>query len=158
MNLLKNLKIIILVIAVLLIFIIVRNADRNVFRENAKTAVEDALDNRNLITLSKFRELGTPYLVIELGSEKKHDSLQFKHSIQIPFEKLSDKPNREILDQAEGKLILLSDNTATASKAWIILNQLGYRNVLILTLDENPGELKYKFQPDTTARLEQDSI
>jgi hypothetical protein len=155
MNLLKNLKIIILVIAVLLILIIIRYADRNVFRENPETAVALTRDNSNLISLSRLRESGTSYLLIELGSELRYDSL---HSIQMPFEKLLDKPNREILDQAKGKLILFSDDPGTAEKAWIILNQLGYKNLFILALEENPGELKYKFQSDTTARLEQDSM
>ncbi len=158
MSLLKNLKIIILVIVVLLILIIIRISDQNVFKEQVKTAVEVTWNNSNLITPNKFRELTTPYLVIELGSESNPGSLQFRPSIKIPFEKLLDKESREILDNTKGALILYSDKMATASKAWIILNQLGYKNILILSSEENPEELKYKFQPDTTAGLEQDSI
>jgi len=158
MNLLKNFKIILLVIVVLVILIIIRISDQNVFKEQVKTAVEATRNNGNLITLNKFRELTTPYLVIELGSESKHDSLQFQPSIKIPFEKLLDKANREILDKTEGTLILYSYEITLATKAWIILNQLGYKNMLILTTEENPEALKYKFQPDATAGLEQDSI
>jgi hypothetical protein len=47
---------------------------------------------------------------------------------------------------------------STASKAWVILNQLGYQNVVVLSPEENPEQLKYKFQPDTMVRLEQDSM
>lgn len=158
MNLLKKFKIILLVIVVLLILIVIRISDQNVFKEPVKTAVEGTQNNSNLITPNKFRKLTTSYLVIELGSESKHDSLQFLHSIKIPFERLLDEENREILNKTEGTLILYSDEIALASKAWIILNQLGYKDMLILTSVENPEELKYKFQPDTTAGLEQDSI
>jgi len=156
MNLLKKFKIILLVTVVLLILIIIRISDQNVFKEHVKTAVEVTQNNGNLITLIKFRELTTSYLLIELGSESKHDTLLFQHSIKIPFEKLLDETNRKILDKTEGTLILYSDEMALASKAWIILNQLGYKNLLILTSEENPEELKYKFQSDTTAGLEQD--
>ena len=156
MNLLKNFKIILPIIVVLVILIIIRISDQNVFKEQVKSAVEVTQNNGNLIMLNKFRELTTSYLLIELGSESKHDTLHFQHSIKIPFEKLLDEPNRKILDKTEGTLILYSDEMALTSKAWIILNQLGYKNLLILTSEENPEELKYKFQSDTTAGLEQD--
>lgn len=158
MNLLKNLKMIILVMVVLLILILFRNYDQNVFKEQVEAAIEGTKNNSNLIPLSKFRKLTTPYLVIELGGEPTHDSLQLQHSIHIAFEKLLGKDNRAIFDKTKGPLILFSGDMALASKAWIILNQLGYKNVLILTSEENPEVLKYKFQRDTTARLELDSI
>jgi hypothetical protein len=158
MNQIKNLKIVIFVIVVLLILVIVRNCDQNLFKEDVKTAVEAIDERSNLITLDRLQKISEPYLVIDLGSEARPDSFQFQHSMQIPFENLLDKANRTIFDEAEGDLVLFSSDIATASKAWMILNQLGYKNLFILTSEENPEELKYKFQPDTTARLEQDSI
>ena len=158
MSLLKNLKIIILVIGVLLILILIRMSDSHVFKGHVKSAVEVVRDHGNTITLNQLRKIPSPYLVIEIGSGSRHDSLQFQHSVQIPFESLLDKESRETLDHTKGEMILCSDDISTASKAWIILNQLGYKNVLILTSEENPEELKYKFQPDTTARLEQVSM
>ena len=158
MNLLQNLKIIILIIVAILILIIFRISDQNVFKESVKTAMEVTQNNSNIIKPGKFRELKSAYLVIQLGSESQPDSFQFQSSVKIPFERLLDKVNREILDKTKGTLILYSDEIAISSKAWIILNQLGYKNILILTAEENPEELKYKFQPDTTAGLEQDSI
>ena len=158
MNQIKNLKIVFLVILVLVVFVIIRNSDQNLFKRDVKTAVEALKSNSNLISLNHLQMFSSPYLIIDLGSGTRPDSLQFQQTIQIPFEKLLDKANRNILDEASGDLVLFSDNIATASKAWVILNQLGYKNLLILTSEDNPEELKYKFQPDTTARLEHDSI
>jgi hypothetical protein len=158
MHLYKNLKIVILVIVVLLILVIIRNSDQNIFKREVKTAIEAVQTNSNLITPDQLQKRTNPYLVINLGSGDRQDSIQFQHSVQIPFENLLDKANRQVLNEAEGDLILFSVDVATASKAWVILNQLGYKNVMILTSEENPDELKHKFQPDTTVRLEQDSI
>ena len=158
MNQIKNLKIVFLVILVLVVFVIIRNSDQNLFKRDVKTAVEALKSNSNLISWNHLQMFSSPYLIIDLGSGTRPDSLQFQQTIQIPFEKLLDKANRNILDEASGDLVLFSDNIATASKAWVILNQLGYKNLLILTSEDNPEELKYKFQPDTTARLEHDSI
>ncbi len=158
MRQLKNFKIVILVIVVLLILVIVRNSDQNLFKKDAKIVIEAVQNNSNLITINQIQKLKNPYLVIDLGSESISDSIQFQHSVKIPVENILDKANRKILDKANGTLLLFSNDIATSSKVYVILNQLGYKNVLIITSEENPEKLKYKFQPDTTARLEQDSI
>jgi len=158
MNRIKSLKITILVVGILLVLVIIRNFDHNVFKEKAKTAVEAARNNNNLITVNQLKRLTEPYLIIDIGSEPGPDSLQFQHAVKIAFSQLLDKANRKILNEASGTLILYADDAATASRAWVILNQLGYKNLRILTLENNPEELKYKFQPDTTARLEQDTM
>jgi len=158
MNQIRNLKIIILIIGILLVLVIIRISDQSVFKEKAKTAVEAARNNNNIITINQLKKLTSPYLIIDIGSEKRADSLQFQPAVKIAFSQLLDKANRKIVDEAGGELILYADNVATASRAWVILNQLGYKNLRILTLENNPEELKYKFQPDTTARLEQDAM
>lgn len=158
MNRIKSLKIIILVIGILLILVIIRISDQNVFKEKAKTAVDAARNNSNLITVNQLKKLTTPYLIIDIGSEKRPDSLQFQPAAKIAFSQLLDKANRKVLDEASGELILYADDIATATRAWVILNQLGYKNLRILTFENNPEELKYKFQPDTTASLEQDNL
>ncbi len=158
MNQLKNLRIVVLVIVVLLILVIVRNSDKNIFKQDVKTAIDAAQNNGNLLSPDQLRQLKSKWLVVNIGVDDLPDSLRIENSIRIPFENLLDKANIKILEGLEGDLILYSSDLATASKAWIILNQLGFKNVFILNSGDKPDELKYKFQPDTTARLELDSI
>jgi hypothetical protein len=158
MNKLNNLKFIVLALTILLILVIVRNSDRNIFRKDVKTAVEDIQNKNHTISPEQLRELKSPWLVINLDNSDVPDSLTFKNSIRIPFVNILDDVNRKILTEVKGDLILYSNDGATASKAWVILNQLGFKNVKILAIKEFPEILKYKFQPDTTARLELDSM
>jgi hypothetical protein len=106
----------------------------------------------------QLHQLKSPWLVVNIGNSDLPDSLHLENTISIPFRNLLDDANRKILNEVKGDLILYSADVATASKAWIILNQLGFKNVKILAAKEIPEKLKYKFQPDTTARLELDSI
>jgi len=117
MNQIKSLKIIILIIGILLILVIIRISDQNVFKEKAKTAVEAARNNSNLITVNQLKKLTTPYLIIDIGSEPRPDSLQFQHAVKIAFSQLLDKANRKVLNEAPGELILYADDVATASRA-----------------------------------------
>ena len=154
----KNLKFVILIIVVLLILVIVRNSDQNLFKKDIKTAIEATQNNGNTLSLAQLQQLKGPGMVVNIGNSDLPDSVQVEHSMKIPFENLLDQTNRKILEEVNGDLILYSADVATASKAWVILNQMGFKSVFILNTGGNSEELKYKFQPDTTARLEQDSI
>jgi len=158
MQQLKNLKFVILIIVVLLILVIVRNSDQNLFKQDIKSAIEAAQNNSNILSPDQLHQLKGSWMVVNIGNSDLPDSLHVEHSMRIPFENLLDQTNRKILEGVDGNLIIYSADVATASKAWVILNQMGFKNVFILNPGGNPEEIKYKFQPDTTARLEQDSI
>lgn len=158
MNQLKNLKVIILIIAILLVLVVLRVTDQNLFKKDVKTAIEAARNNSNMISPDQLRQQKNPWMVVNIGNSDMPDSIQVEHSMKIPFENLLDQTNRKILKGVDGDLILYSADMAKSSKAWVILNQLGFKNVFILNAGENQEELKYKFQPDTAAKLEQDSI
>jgi hypothetical protein len=158
MNPIKDLKFVILFIIVILALVIVRTFDKNLFKQYPSIAVEAAQNDKNLITQAQLEQLKTPFMVVDLGSEDKFDHLPFKNIIRVPFEKLLEQSNRKILEDTKDDIILYSSDSSTAAKAWIILNQLGIKRLFILTTEEKSEILKYKFQPDTTVRLEQDSM
>lgn len=158
MNKLYSYKWNLLVLAILLILVLVRNSDPHVFKVVVKEAIASSADSHNLITVAQLTQLSTPLLIVDLGVESEHDSLNRIPSVKIPFEQLLNPVNRKILNEAKGGIVLTSREVATASRAWVILNQLGYQKVWILTPNGDGEAFKYKFQPDTTARLENDSI
>jgi len=154
----KSLRYIFLFLIIVLVLVFVRSLNPNLFRQDPGIAVEAAQNNSNSITLAQLESFNTQYVVINLGSGGKFDSIKMKHSINIPIEHLLDKANRSILNESKDEIILYSADVSTTAKAWVILNQLGFKKLLILTPDENNEVFKYKFQPDTTVRLENDSI
>ena len=158
MNQIKQLGYIFLFLIILLVLVLVRSFNPNLFKQDQGKAVEAALNNSNTITLAQLKALNTQYVVINLGTGGKFDSIKIKNSINIPVENLLDKANQTIFKESKNEIILYSSDVSTTAKVWVILNQLGYKKLLILTPDEQPEVFKYKFQPDTTARLENDSI
>jgi hypothetical protein len=65
-----------------------------------------------------------------------------------------DESTLRTLKVAEKKILLVSNDNSKAEKAWVILKQLGIKNVFVLSSEDNPEELKYEFKPDTNAKLE----
>ena len=73
MSLLKNLKIIILVIGILLVLILIRISNSNVFKGHVKSAVEVVRDNGNTITLNRTYYYN--YLILQPGEFKQWNAV-----------------------------------------------------------------------------------
>ncbi|HZK96583.1 MAG TPA: rhodanese-like domain-containing protein [Prolixibacteraceae bacterium] len=158
MKQLKNLQYIFVFLIILLVLVLVRSFNPNLFKQDPGKAVDAAQNNSNSITLAQLKALRTKYLVINLGNGDKFDSIKMKNSLNIPIENLLDKANLTIFKESKDEIILYSSDESTTAKAWVILNQLGFKKLFILAPEENPEAFIYIFQPDTTARLENDSI
>ncbi|WP_319500594.1 hypothetical protein [uncultured Draconibacterium sp.] len=142
----KNITWILGVLLVLLVLVLVRTFNSNLFKRN----VSEALTTEMTVSVQELSDLNGNYNIVELDTENQ----RFPNSLMLPFGQLLEKENKEKLSSFDGKILLYSSDISTSSKAWVILNQLEFDRVYILSDEENPEALKYKFQPDTTIRLE----
>ena len=142
----KNITWILGVLLLLLVLVLVRTFNSNLFKRN----VSEALTTEITVSVQDLSALKGSYSVVELDAENQ----RFPNSLVLPFNQLLEKENKEKLASLDGKILLYSSDISTSSKAWVILNQLEFDGVYILSDEENPEVLKYKFQPDTTIRLE----
>nr|WP_319572738.1 hypothetical protein [uncultured Draconibacterium sp.] len=142
----KNITWILGVLLLLLVLVLVRTFNTNLFKRN----VSEALTTDITVSVQDLSALKGSYSVVELDAENQ----RFPNSLVLPFNQLLEKENKEKLASLDGKILLYSSDISTSSKAWVILNQLEFDGVYILSDEENPEVLKYKFQPDTTIRLE----
>jgi len=150
MKKLKDLKIVLLILLVILALVMVKTTGKNRFKQDANNAIETVTSNNFSVSLNDFKAAETQFLVVDLNQS---ESVQFENSIKIPFEKLLDKNTLQKFKETKNKILLVSDNNSVAIKAWVILNQLDFRNVYILSEEENGEVLKYEFKPDTMASL-----
>ncbi|WP_340111619.1 hypothetical protein [Maribellus mangrovi] len=132
----------------LLLMVLVRTFNPNLFKRNVSEALKAT--SEMTVSVQDLNGLKDNYSIVELEAENQH----FPNSVVIPFDQLLQKENKEKLASLDGKILLYSNDIATSSKAWVILNQLEFDSIYILSDEENPEHLKYKFQPDTTIRLE----
>jgi hypothetical protein len=152
MNKIKSLGFVFISLAILLVLIVIRANNKNLFRNNTSSAIIAGLNNS--ISFAELNTLDEKTVIFQFNNSKNLNSFTGKKVYPISYENLLDKETREILDNAEGSVLLFAENIEVSSKALILLNQLGYKQVFILVQEENHEVLKYKFQPDTTARLE----
>ena len=147
MKQIKNLGIVIPLFILILGLIIARSTNKNLFKKEAQLALKEAVNNS--ISMDQLKQSTSDYTIIGLDGP-----VELENSRVILFGDLLSKENRNMIEELEGDLILYSADVSLSSKAWVILNQLGYSRVFILQQNENEELLKYKFQPDTSVRLE----
>ena len=127
------------------VFVFVRATNKNRFSGTIENMVE-TLKNESVFVEAENLQIND-YLVVELGDNSNSD--KFPAAVKVTFEGLTDKNFREQLETSEKK-ILLTGNESQTAKAWVILNQLGVKNLFILTEKKNPEMLRYEFIPDTS--------
>ena len=154
MEYLRKLSFVFGFLALIVVLVIARTSNNNLFRQDSKRAISLAQKGNNLISLIELESLSEEYLIVDLGSKEKFNSLEFQNAINIPFENILKKEAQQILKETEGEIILFAEDYTIVPKAWVILNQLGYSKVYMLQPEGNREVFKYKFQPDTTTRLE----
>jgi len=150
MKKLKGLKIVLLALLVVLVLVIVKTTGKNRFKQDAQNVIEAVKSNNFQVTMNDLKGTENQYFIVDLTES---GSAQFENSVKISFEKLLDETTLQKLKETENKILLVSDDNSVAVKAWVILNQLDFRNVYLLTDEENGEVLRYEFKPDTTAKL-----
>lgn len=148
MEKLKGLKGVLLILLVVLVFVIVRSTGKNRFKQDAREAIEAVKSNNFQVTINELKGAENQYLIVDLSES---GSAPIENSVKLPFEKLLEESSLEKFKSTENKILLVSDDNSVAAKAWVILNQLGLKNVYVFTNEENQEILKYEFKPDTVA-------
>jgi hypothetical protein len=149
MEIIKTNKILISIVVIILILVIVRAMDVNHFKSDAKRWAEKSMNHSNTVTPEQVRILKGSILAINLDNkmmpgEKVTGDLRNISADSI----LSRKIFKSILKH-NGPVLIYSDKPALSARIWMVLSQMGCKELYILTSEtgnEIPG---YKIQPDS---------
>ena len=71
-------------------------------------------------------------LLVDLRSKTEYDKYSLTGAINIPLKNLADEKYKDVLDQNVRTIILYSNSSDLAVKAWTLTSRLSYKNVFIL--------------------------
>ena len=168
MKIFNNLKYIILLAVIVLSFVIVRNSRKNYFTVTAEEAYELSLNSKFLLRPNDLINKVDNFTLVDLRDQEYFNKSHFSNAISIPFYQLGSKLNYKFFKN-QSAVLLYSDNISESVKARLILNQLGFMEIYVLDISKeiielgelkqgsnysSNEDLKYKFQPDSTIKLE----
>ena len=142
------------VVLPILILVLIRSLGTNHFKSDARKWAGPSVMQSNILTVDQFKALSGEKMLINLGASPAiytdHDS----PSLSIPPDSVLSEVYFKTISKHSGPVVLFSAERATAARIWMVLSQMGLRNVFILSSNNDNEVLKYKFRPDTLVRPE----
>ena len=77
------------------------------------------------------------------------DNITDNEVISILPDAILNKDNLNKINKFNGKIFLTSPDQALSARIWMVLSQMGIKNLYILTNDNDNETFKNKFRPDS---------
>jgi len=152
MEIIRKYKWVIILVLPIAILVIIKSLSLTRFKSDANKWAEPSVKGLNLIGREQIGELKGDLIIINLdGEESETGSVGFK-SISISEELILSKENLKIIKGHSGPVLLFSEDISKQARVWMVLSQLGNKDIYILTDQADNEVIKYKFRPDTIAR------
>jgi hypothetical protein len=149
MELIKKFKVVIGIVLITLILILIRSTGANHFKNDAKKWADPSVKQSNTITIEQAKVLKGKNLLISLDKESGSINEIDGETLLIPADSILSKDNLNRIKKHDGRVLIVSSEPGLSARIWMILSQMGCRNVYILSNTADNEVLKFKFQPDS---------
>jgi rhodanese-related sulfurtransferase len=151
MKIIYKYKLIIAVVLPVLILVLIRSFNSNHFKNDSKKWAEPSVNKTNIINIEQTETLSGNKLFINLDKKSGRINEIITQAQNIPSDSILDRKYLKIIMKQQGPVLLYSAETAVSARIWMILSQLGFRNIYIITNDVDNEVFKSKFRADTLA-------
>jgi hypothetical protein len=151
MSHLRQIGILILIVLPVAILVLIRGTAAERFKEDARKLAEPSFSHSNTMSREQLATFKSGYRIIDISDPGKQLEKHPGDSvIHLPAEIILEKTGQEVLRSNKLPVLLYSSDPAISARVWMLLSQMGYRNLFILTDEPDNEVIKYKFRPDTT--------
>ena len=132
MKFLKEYRFVIFIVMIVTSLILIRTFNQGNFRYDAVRWAEPSLSGSNILTEDKVKSIDGEKLIIDLGNNA-DVSKRFKESTRVinPVSIL-EKENIRIMRGNKGPVILASGDISVSARIWMVLSEMGLKNLFIL--------------------------
>jgi hypothetical protein len=149
MELLKNFKTVIIVVLIVLVLVVIRATGVNHFKSDASKWAEPSLTHSNIITPEQAGSLKGNNLTINLDNKMIPGEKITGDQRNIPADSILNKNIIKSILNHTGPVLIYSSQPSLSARIWMVLSQMGCREIYILTKETGNEIPKYKFQPDS---------
>lgn len=133
MKFLKQYRFALIIFLVIVALVLLRSFNRTGFRYDAARWAEASVDGSNMLTIDQLSGLKGEIMLLNLGSEAGLPGKLIEKALTMSPESLSARENLKQIRNHKGPVILYSENGSVAARVWMILSEMGMKNVFILS-------------------------
>jgi hypothetical protein len=135
MKFLKQYWLVISIFLLVTLLVLIRTFSQKNFRYDAvKWAAPSALGS-NILAEDQISALSGNKLVINLGNEAIINKQLRDITLEMNPESVLEKANLNLIRRNKGPVILYSDESSISARVWMILSEMGLKNIYILSND-----------------------
>ena len=149
MNILRQYWSVFAVLFIVLVAVLFRTFNPGSFKYDARKLAEPSVMRSNIITEDQVSELKSKKLINDIGTSGNVNEKFRDFIIKISPDSILEKNNLKIIRKQKGPIILAASENSVSARIWMLLSQMGLKNIFILSAESDPEELKSKFRPDT---------
>ena len=123
-----------------IILVLIRTYSHN-FRYDAARWAEPSALRSNIVTEDQISDMSGDILLIALGNETPPIELLQDKILKLNPESILEKANLSLIRKNKGPVILFSDDNSVSARVWMVLSEMGIKNIFILQ-DTSKNELQ----------------
>jgi hypothetical protein len=114
------------------ILVLIRTFSQKNFRYDAVKWAEPSAIGSNILTEDQIATLSGEILLISLGNEAAIDRQFQNNTMNINPESILEKTNLMRIRKNNGPVILYSGDNSVSARVWMVLSEMGMKNIYIL--------------------------
>ena len=119
------------------ILVLIRTFSQNNFRYDAVKWAEPSAIGSNILTEDQIAILSGEILLISLGNEASINRQFQDNTMNINPESILEKTNLNRIRKNSGPVILYSGDNSVSARVWMVLSEMGMKNIYILPSDNS---------------------
>jgi hypothetical protein len=149
MELIRKFRLVIAIVLPILILVLIRSFGVSHFKNDARKWAEPSINKSNIIKIEQAGSLKGEILMICLDKDADGIRKLSGELRNIPPDSILNKNHSTQIMKHDGPVLLYSSDPGLSARIWMLLSQMGRRNIYILTDSTDNEVLKYKFRPDS---------
>jgi hypothetical protein len=133
MKYIKQNWLVLTIMSLVVAMVFIRSFSRNSFRYDAARWVAASADGSNLMTPEQAAEAGDLMLLVNLGNNAEPDGQFKERSVMISPEVILEKENLKLIRKNKGPVVLTSGDASVSARVWMVLSEMGMKNIYILS-------------------------
>lgn len=133
MKFLKQYRFTLILFLVIVALVLLRSFSPTGFRYDAARWAEASVDGSNMLTVDQVSALKGEVMLVSLGSEAELPGALKVKTVSVDPEALASKESLKKIRKHRGPVILCSADGSVSARVWMILSEMGIRNVFILS-------------------------
>jgi len=131
MKFLKQYWLILSITLLAVILVMVRTYSHN-FRYDAVRWAEPSALRSNILTEDQIPAMSSDILLITLGNDTPAIKQTQDKILKLNPESVLEKANLSLIRKNKGPVILFSDDNSVSARVWMVLSEMGIKNIFIL--------------------------